>query len=103
VLGLPQGRDDDLAARGLEDIKRMFPRRDLLTLQPLTVVRVPFAQYAQPPGFYKTLPVNETGIAGLIVASDGTLSSSIQGAMLSGQRAAEAALRAIDTGRLTPI
>ncbi len=103
VLGLPQGRDDDLAARGLEDIKRMFPRRDLTTLRPLAVVRVPFAQYAQPPGFFKTLPVNETGIAGLIVASDGTLSSSIQGAMLSGQRAAEAALRAIDTGRLTPI
>ena len=82
---------------------RGMPGPTAFPLRPLTVVRVPFAQYAQPPGFFKSLPVNETGIAGLIVASDGTLSSSIQGAMLSGQRAAEAALRAIDTGRLTPI
>lgn len=103
VPGLPPGRDDDLAARALEDIGRMFRRRDLSMLRPLAVVRIPFAQFAQPPGFYYTLPVNETGIHGLIIAGDGTLSSSIQGAMLSGQRAAEAALRAIDTGTLTPV
>jgi phytoene dehydrogenase-like protein len=103
VLGLPQGRDVDIAARALEDIRRMIPHRDLSALQPLAVLRVPFAQYAQRPGFYHALPANETGIAGLIVAGDGTLSSSIQGAMLSGRRAAEAALRAIDMGRLSPV
>jgi hypothetical protein len=103
VLGDPPGRDDDLAARAMEDIRRLFPRRDLSTFRPLAVVRVPFAQFAQPPGFYQTLPANETGIARLIVAGEATLSSSIQGAMLSGQRAAEAALRAIDTGTLTPV
>lgn len=103
VLGLPPGRDDDLAARALEDIGRMFGRRDMSMLRPLAVVRVPFAQFAQPPGFYHTLPVHETGIHGLIVAGEGTLSSSIQGAMLSGQWAAEAAMRAIDTGTLTPV
>jgi hypothetical protein len=37
------------------------------------------------------------------VAGDGTLSSSIQGAMLSGRRAADAALRAIDLGSLSPV
>jgi phytoene dehydrogenase-like protein len=103
VLGLPQGCDVDIAARALEDIRRMVPRRDLSTLEPLAVIRVPFAQYAQRPGFYHALPANETGIAGLIVAGDGTLSSSIQGAMLSGRRAAEAALRAIDMGSLSPV
>jgi phytoene dehydrogenase-like protein len=103
VLGLPQGRDVDIAAHALEDIRRMFPRRDLSILQPLAVLRIPFAQYAQHPSFYRSLPPNETGIAGLIVAGDGTLSSSIQGAMLSGRRAAEAALRAIDTGSLSPV
>ena len=103
LLGLPAGRDDDLAARALEDLKRMFRRRDLSALRPLAVVRVPFAQYVQPPGFYNALPVNETGIAGLIVAGEGTMSSSIQGAMLSGHLAAAAAIRAIDTGALTPI
>jgi phytoene dehydrogenase-like protein len=103
VVGLPQGHDVDIAARALEDIRRMVPRGDLSTLEPLAVIRVPFAQYAQRPGFYHALPANETGIAGLIVAGDGTLSSSIQGAMLSGRRAAEAALRAIDMGRLLPV
>lgn len=102
LLGVPPERDVDIAARALEDIQRIFPRRNLKTLTPLSAVRVPFAQFAQPPGFYRSLPVNETGIKGLIVAGEGTVSSSIQGAMYSGQQAAEAALRAIDTGRLTP-
>jgi phytoene dehydrogenase-like protein len=103
VLGLPEGRDDDLAMYARDDIKRMLPRADVRMLTPLAVVRVPFSQFAQPPGFFNTLPTNETGIGGLIVAGEATLSSSIQGAMLGGQRAAEAALRYIDTGRLTPV
>ncbi len=104
LLELPQGRDDAIAARALEDIGRMFPRRHVdKILKPLAIVRVPFAQYAQPPGIFHRLPGNETDIAGLIVAGEGTLSSSIQGAMLSGQRAADVALRAIDTGQLTPV
>jgi phytoene dehydrogenase-like protein len=103
VLDLPQSDDVNIAARALEDIRRMVPRCDLSTLEPLAVIRVPFAQYAQRPGFYHALPANETGIAGLIVAGDGTLSSSIQGAMLSGRRAADAALRAIDMGSLSPV
>jgi len=104
LLELPQGREDDIAARALEDIARMFPRRNVArTLRPLSIARVPFAQYAQPPGIYHRLPGNETNTACLIVAGEGTLSSSIQGAMLSGQRAAHAALQAIDTGQLTPV
>jgi phytoene dehydrogenase-like protein len=104
LLELPQGRDDTIAAHALEDIGRMFPRRNVeRTLKPIAIVRVPFAQYAQPPGIFHRLPGNETGVAGLIIAGEGTLSSSIQGAMLSGQRAAAHALHAIDTGRLTPV
>lgn len=102
LLELPQGREDDIAVRALEDIKRLFPRRNLSAFTPLAVVRVPFAQYAQPPGFLGEAPANETGLAGLIVASEATESSSIQGAMLSGQYAADAARRALDTGRLIP-
>ena len=103
LLELPQGREDDIAARVLEDIGRMFPKRNLSSFRALSLVRVPFAQFAQPPGFVRSLPTNETEIAGLIVAGDATASSSIQGAMLSGQRAADLALRAVDTGRLTPV
>ncbi len=102
LLELPQGREDDIAARALDDVKRLFPRRNLSSFTPLSVVRVPFAQYAQPPGFLASAPANETGLAGLIVASEATESSSIQGAMLSGQYAADAARRALDTGQLTP-
>jgi len=103
LLELPQGRDDAIAARALDDIKRMFPRRATAALTPLSLVRVPFAQFAQPPGIFERLPSNATGVAGLIVAGEGTLSSSIQGAMLSGQRAAGEALRAVDTGALSPV
>jgi hypothetical protein len=92
----------DLAEQALDDIVRMFPTSKRSHLTPLSVVRVPFSQFAQPPGFYQRLPGNETRIAGLVVASEGTVSSSIQGAMLSGQRAADAALLAIDTGSLSP-
>jgi len=103
LLELPQGREDEIAALVLDDIGRMFPRRDLSSFRPLSLVRVPFAQFKQPPGFARLLPPNQTGVEGLIVSGEATLSSSIQGAMLSGERAAAAALNAIDTGRLTPV
>jgi hypothetical protein len=55
---------------------------------PLDVRRVPFAQFAQPPGIHPSLPANETKTAGLYLASEATVDSSLNGAMLSGERAA---------------
>lgn len=51
---------------------------------------VEFAQFLQPPGFRDTLPANDAPDGNVFLAGDYTEDSSINGAMLSGRRAAEA-------------
>ncbi|MGI8486497.1 MAG: NAD(P)/FAD-dependent oxidoreductase [Thermomicrobiales bacterium] len=58
------------------------------------IERVPFSLYAQPPGIHRRLPDATTGIEGLYLASDATVDSSVNGAMLSGEAAARAARNA---------
>lgn len=61
--------------------------------EPVTTVRVPFAQFRQPPGFVAHLPRNRTETLGLYLAGEYTVDSSINGALTSGLNAAEAILR----------
>jgi len=56
----------------------------------LRVNRIPFAQFPQPPGLHPTLPANRTTRRGLYLAGELTEASSINAAMLSGERCAEA-------------
>jgi hypothetical protein len=81
--------DEDLYRRGIEDLSRWYPDADL---RPLGLRRIPFGQFAQPPGVYSTLPDNRTGTPGLVLAGEYTEDSSINGSMLSGERAAEAVI-----------
>lgn len=57
-------------------------------LELLRVVRIPFAQFAQPVGYAASLPGNETPLPNVYIASEVTSMSSIQGAMESGETAA---------------
>lgn len=93
---LNPGSDDDeqIASRALAEIERMFPANDLSTWQLLGVYRVPFAQLVQNPGFFDNQPSNTTAINGLYLAGEYTTSSSIHGAMHSGEHAARAVLKA---------
>jgi phytoene dehydrogenase-like protein len=50
--------------------------------------RVPFSQFAQPPGIYRRLPGNVTPTRGLVLASEATVDSSYNGSILSGEAAA---------------
>lgn len=50
-------------------------------------------QFAQPPGIYRRLPGNLTPTRGLVLASEATVDSSQNGAMRSGEAAAEIVLR----------
>lgn len=80
--------DDDVLARAARnDVARMLDHNtdDWSTI---AVVRVPFSQFAQPPGIHRTLPTNRTGVPGLTLAGEYTVDSSVNGAMLSGHRAA---------------
>ena len=86
-----------LGAEGLNDSKLDDGVRRELTswygnavkqLHLLKIIRIPFAQFAQPAGFSAALPDNETPLPNVFVASEATSMSSIQGAMESGERAA---------------
>lgn len=93
---LDPGTDDDeqIGQRALEEIANWFPAHNLSAWQMLGVYRVPFAQLAQPPGFFDDQPSNTTSTADLYLAGEYTTSSSIHGAMHSGEHAARALLKA---------
>jgi len=58
----------------------------------LSVVRVPFSQYRQQPRIFSNLPDVRTNTPGLWLASESTVDSSLNGAMTSGENAANSIL-----------
>lgn len=83
--------DEELYRRGIEDLSRWYPDA---TFEPLGLRRIPYGQFAQPPGVHPTLPENRTATPGLVLAGEYTEDSSINGSMLSGEKAAGESLRA---------
>jgi phytoene dehydrogenase-like protein len=65
----------------------------------IDVIRTPHAQFAQPAGIYRRLPANVTAVAGLTLASEATVDSSYNGAVLSGETAAAIVHRELAFGR----
>jgi phytoene dehydrogenase-like protein len=92
VAGQTNEDDITIANRCRLEMANWFPQYDLQRWQLLALYRTPFAQFAQPAGIYEQLPSNRTEIEGLYLAGEYTQSSSIQGAMHSGEHAAEALL-----------
>jgi phytoene dehydrogenase-like protein len=68
----------------------------------LGVYRVPFAQLTQLPGTFTHQPEPSTATQGLYLAGEYTTSSSIQGAMHSGEHAARAVLKATTARAAVP-
>jgi phytoene dehydrogenase-like protein len=85
-MDLPDG---ELYRRGIEDLSRWYPGADF---RPLTLRRIPYGQFAQPPGIHSRLPENTTKTPGLVLAGEYTEDSSINGSMLSGEKAAGAVI-----------
>ena len=85
ALGNVDAPDDELYRRGIEEISIWHPQADL---EPLGIYRIPFSQFDQPPGVHDGLPANRTATPGLVLAGEFTEDSSINGAMLSGEKAA---------------
>lgn len=92
VIGASDLTDEAIANRCRADISAWFPGRDLGRLRFLRAYRIPFAQFRQPPGIFATLPPNATPTPGLFLAGEYTESSTIHGAMHSGEKAAHAVL-----------
>ncbi|HUS15869.1 MAG TPA: NAD(P)/FAD-dependent oxidoreductase [Chloroflexia bacterium] len=93
MLGMPEGDDAALFEMARADLHRMFEgnphaQARLAAYTPLALYRIPHAQFAQPPGIHPTLPDNVSGLPGVLFAGEFTEASSINAAMISGEKAA---------------
>lgn len=93
VLHEMDGTDEVILRRILDDLRDRFPGADRVSLDPVGVIRIPYAQFDQPPGIYARLPGPRTAIDRLYLAGEYLHSSSIQGAIRGGEMAAAAVLR----------
>ena len=97
VVGLPTDPDDMLFMRAMNDLHLMF-RGDpdalsaLGEYMPLKAYRIPYGQFAQPPGIHPHLPDNVSSTPGLFFAAEFTEASSQNAAMISGEKCADAIL-----------
>ena len=83
-------RDDAaLAADTRDALDAWYPSRRIEP-EPIHTDRIPFAQFAQPPGVHDDLPDVRAPDGRIYLAGDYTAWSSIQGAMRSGREAARA-------------
>lgn len=96
VLGLPEPDDAALDARVRGELGRWYGALDVERLRTLKVERIPFAQYPQPTEYASTLPGHATHLPGVILASEVTSMSGIQGAMESGEKAAAIVLNDLE-------
>ncbi|MGC4107937.1 MAG: NAD(P)/FAD-dependent oxidoreductase [Thermomicrobiales bacterium] len=83
--------DDAVAGAARDDVARMT---GIPGLRVVGMERMPFSLFAQPPGIHRVLPDAITGTPGLVLAGDWTVDSSTNGAILSGEAAARAAINA---------
>lgn len=95
-LGEPDESDEELAARTREALSSWYPARSLESLSPLHTDRIPFAQFAQPPGFYRERPNVRAPSGPVYLAGDYVEWSAIQGAMKGGARAAAAVVEDVE-------
>lgn len=93
VLGARPEPDEELADRVLADLARLLPAERLSSYRLLGVYRIPYGQFAQPPGYRSTLPRELNPEPGMWLAGEYFRDSSINGAMASGEAAAHAMLR----------
>jgi phytoene dehydrogenase-like protein len=98
LLGEFEQDDETLFKMATQDLRRMFAgdTNTLLALNtytPLRAYRIPYAQFEQPPGIHPDLPDNATNLERLYLAGEFTEASSINAAMISGEKAARLILK----------
>ena len=97
VHGAPGEPDPEALAQAMARMAAAwnpgYPWRDMATLE--EVVVHPWAQFAVPPGVRDDLPDAATGLANVFLAGDFTAHPSIEGAVGSGERAADVAAMAV--------
>ncbi|THE62811.1 NAD(P)/FAD-dependent oxidoreductase [Salinadaptatus halalkaliphilus] len=91
-LGIPDADDETLAERTRRTLASWYPEPVVDEFELLHTDRIPFAQFAQPPGIHDRLPDARDPSGAVYLAGDYTRWSSIQGAMASGRDAAQAVI-----------
>ncbi|WP_458206209.1 NAD(P)/FAD-dependent oxidoreductase [Haladaptatus sp. NG-SE-30] len=89
-LGTPEQSDDELSEVVRQTLREWYPERTFPNLEHLHTDRIGFAQFAQLPGIFDSLPANRTGQQAVYLAGDYTEASSLNAAMESGRKAARA-------------
>ena len=85
--------DDELVRRVRADLTVMSGSRLAATAELLAIWRVPYSQYAQPPGSGGRRVAADSGLRGLVLASEMGHTSSLEGAARGGVMAARTVLR----------
>ncbi len=88
VLGQPELDDAALDARVRGELSRWYPAQEVARLRTLGTERIAHAQFEQPADYARRLPGHATPLPGVVLASEVTSMSGIQGAMESGEKAA---------------
>lgn len=92
AVGVADMSDEEVVSRCREELATWFPGKDLSHLRQVGAYRIRFAEFKQSPGIFATLPQNTLPTKGLFLAGEYTESSSVHGAMTSGEKAAQAVL-----------
>jgi phytoene dehydrogenase-like protein len=85
-------QDDEKLVRAARDDVALILGHEPENWAMVHVARTPFAQFAQPPGIFRQLPKVRTDTAGLYLAGEMIVDSSLNGAIIGGERAAKAVL-----------
>jgi phytoene dehydrogenase-like protein len=88
ILGLPDVSETALVQQCRRELQTWFPQADLAQLRYLRQYRIPFAQFAQPPGIDQIMQRIQSPHPRLLLAGEYRQQSSIEGAMGSGEQAA---------------
>lgn len=88
VLGVPDLDDADLDGAVRAELGGWYGPEVAANLRLLALDRIPHAQFAQPPEYAATLAGHGTDLPGVVIASEATSMSGIQGALESGEKAA---------------
>ncbi|WP_128477816.1 NAD(P)/FAD-dependent oxidoreductase [Halorussus pelagicus] len=94
-LGVADDPEEDLADETARTLDAWYPERNL-DLELLHTSRVEFAQFAQPPGVHGRLPDVAAPAGPVYLAGEYTDASSLNAAMVSGRKAANAVAEDFD-------
>ena len=95
-LGESPSDDEVLESQTRQTLESWYPDRSWNELTSIHTDRIRFAQFDQPPGSHARLPRADDPAGPIYLAGDFTRWSSIQGALESGQVAADTVLRSFD-------